>query len=558
MKRIVLKACAYNPEDRYDSASEMLEDLENLVIYSNKRSKEEQKNPKSAEVKAEIPEVPEKPVEKMEPKQEEKKQGKKAKKEKKNADASDIEADKNNKPHETVSHELNEQPAVPVNTEAEIKKSVKENKKKHMPGFIGSLYGTIMGAMVWYFVDKYTGFGFITALVIGVLSIKGYEVFEGTLDKKGIIFSSIISVLGAVVAALLSIARYIYFDGHEFLAFAQILSVIFTFFKGTYSFLITRNLVIGIALTVIGVFLSVNAYKNGKKIVKDGSVLSGIVGASAGALLGIVVWLLIDFIVPIGPVCGILIGYFSVKGAQLLGNKLDSKTVIICSVITFLAVYLSNYYGWILTYATYSSEYYVSVFETIEEVKDTLGYSKYINVFAFEVITGVLLGLLSIIAMLIYHSAPYKESSNKLKKGVCGALLGSFIGGLVFVFMQSDFFVLIGGVLIGLFGIKGYEMMGGETNRLGDVVCFESVTLMTYLSNLIFEFVSAKFGRGYLSSYSIFTFVKHLRIIADKALFSGVPMLIITMALAYVTVFAVILIRDRKNGKKLNINNLIK
>ena len=52
LRRIVMKACAYDVDDRYESAEEMLEDLEELYLAANRKKRSRKKKVSSAKVKS--------------------------------------------------------------------------------------------------------------------------------------------------------------------------------------------------------------------------------------------------------------------------------------------------------------------------------------------------------------------------------------------------------------------------------------------------------------------------------------------------------------------------
>lgn len=64
----------------------------------------------------------------------------------------------------------------------------------------------------------------------------------------------------------------------------------------------------------------------------------GLIGAVIGILLGSVLWVLIGQIGFIAGIAGYAIVFCGMKGYQLLGKKLSKTGIIICIVLSFLAI----------------------------------------------------------------------------------------------------------------------------------------------------------------------------------------------------------------------------
>ena len=74
-------------------------------------------------------------------------------------------------------------------------------KRNHVIlGLIGAIIGAIIGAALWIAIGLFGFIAGIAGMVIIILATKGYKLLAGTLEKKGIVFSVIISVI-AIIAA---------------------------------------------------------------------------------------------------------------------------------------------------------------------------------------------------------------------------------------------------------------------------------------------------------------------------------------------------------------------
>lgn len=96
------------------------------------------------------------------------------------------------------------------NSIANARESVKQIKSNVIGGIIGAFLGSLIGVALWIVVAQ---LGYISSLcgaVLTVCTIKGYQLFGGKLDKKGIFLTIVITILMVFVSAYLSFGLDIY------------------------------------------------------------------------------------------------------------------------------------------------------------------------------------------------------------------------------------------------------------------------------------------------------------------------------------------------------------
>lgn len=168
-----------------------------------------------------------------------------------------------------------------VNCKLEINNSIamnqqaqREKKSNIVGGIVGAFIGALIGSVVWIVIYQMGYIAAIGGLAIAVCNIKGYEMFGGKLDKKGIVITSIITIVAVYLAQHISLGLEIY-DTYKLEGFTIMNSM-----KSVPNFLesesISRvffgDLAIGYFLTLVGSVSYIHkAYKqsNYKIEVKD-------------------------------------------------------------------------------------------------------------------------------------------------------------------------------------------------------------------------------------------------------------------------------------------------
>ncbi len=126
-------------------------------------------------------------------------------------------------------------------------------KRNHVIlGLLGAIIGAVIGAALWVAIGLFGFIAGIAGMVIIILATKGYKLLAGTLDKKGIVFSIIISVVAIVAANVVTylIAMYQGFSKSYEVDIAKLVQQfipIMSELKMWGSF--AKDLIIGLALT---------------------------------------------------------------------------------------------------------------------------------------------------------------------------------------------------------------------------------------------------------------------------------------------------------------------
>lgn len=82
------------------------------------------------------------------------------------------------------------------------------------------------------------------------------------------------------------------------------------------------------------------------------------------------------------------------------------------------------------------------------------------------------------------YQTSYQESytkQNNIGMGILGAFLGAFIGAAAIVLIgELGYVSVLGGLVMGLCTIKGYEMLAGGVDKKGIIACIVVMILMTF------------------------------------------------------------------------------
>ena len=79
------------------------------------------------------------------------------------------------------------------------------------------------------------------------------------------------------------------------------------------------------------------------------NIVGGIVGALLGSLIGVAVIVILGQLGYVAVVSGIVMGVCTLKGYELLGNKLSKKSIVICVLIMTLMVWVGNRLDWTIS-----------------------------------------------------------------------------------------------------------------------------------------------------------------------------------------------------------------
>lgn len=105
-----------------------------------------------------------------------------------------------------------------------------------------------------------------------------------------------------------------------------------------------------------------NSVENNKSEIskKKGSVITGLVGAFLGSLLGVAAIVIVGQLGYVAAISGIIMGVCTLKGYELLGGKLDWLGLALASIVMLVMVYVGNNLDWGIAVM---QEFEVSIFE---------------------------------------------------------------------------------------------------------------------------------------------------------------------------------------------------
>lgn len=74
----------------------------------------------------------------------------------------------------------------------EQQQTIVSQKSRLVPGLVGAFLGSLIGCILWVLIYKLGYIAGVAGAVTGICAMKGYEMFGGRLDKKGVIGSVLI------------------------------------------------------------------------------------------------------------------------------------------------------------------------------------------------------------------------------------------------------------------------------------------------------------------------------------------------------------------------------
>lgn len=89
--------------------------------------------------------------------------------------------------------------------------------------------------------------------------------------------------------------------------------------------------------------------QKGKNMMSNENKIMGVLGAVAGAVLGIVVWCLIGKLGYISWIGGLAISVFTLGGYMLLGKDVSKFGLIVSVVLMIVSVYLATRLNWAIS-----------------------------------------------------------------------------------------------------------------------------------------------------------------------------------------------------------------
>ncbi len=94
-----------------------------------------------------------------------------------------------------------------------------------------------------------------------------------------------------------------------------------------------------------------NEMQKAEKARKKENILGGIVGALLGSLIGVAAIVLFSQMGYVAAISGVIMAVCTLKGYELLGGKLNTRGIVICSVLMLLMPYLGDRADWAIVIA---------------------------------------------------------------------------------------------------------------------------------------------------------------------------------------------------------------
>lgn len=124
------------------------------------------------------------------------------------------------------------------------------------------------------------------------------------------------------------------------------------------------------------------------------NILLGIVGAVLGVLLGAALWVFLGRIGFIAGIAGYAIVFCGMKGYELLGGHLSKGGIILCIILSFLAILAAEFVSLGITVHSELGEMYsLSMADSFRIVPELLKESELISAVAKDLIFGYALSI---------------------------------------------------------------------------------------------------------------------------------------------------------------------
>lgn len=124
------------------------------------------------------------------------------------------------------------------------------------------------------------------------------------------------------------------------------------------------------------------------------NILLGIIGAVLGVLLGAALWVFLGRIGFIAGIAGYAIVFCGMKGYELLGGHLSKGGIILCIILSFLAILAAEFVSLGITVHSELGEMYsLSMTDSFRMVPELLKESELISAVAKDLIFGYALSI---------------------------------------------------------------------------------------------------------------------------------------------------------------------
>ncbi len=124
------------------------------------------------------------------------------------------------------------------------------------------------------------------------------------------------------------------------------------------------------------------------------NILLGIIGAVLGVLLGAALWVFLGRIGFIAGIAGYAIVFCGMKGYELLGGHLSKGGIILCIILSFLAILAAEFVSLGITVHSELGEMYsLSMADSFRMVPELLKESELIGAVAKDLLFGYALSI---------------------------------------------------------------------------------------------------------------------------------------------------------------------
>ena len=79
------------------------------------------------------------------------------------------------------------------------------------------------------------------------------------------------------------------------------------------------------------------------------SVVAGVVGAFLGSVIGVITIIILGQLGYVAVISGLVMGVCTVKGYEMLGKKMSTKGIIICSIVMIIMTYFGEKLDWMIS-----------------------------------------------------------------------------------------------------------------------------------------------------------------------------------------------------------------
>lgn len=160
--------------------------------------------------------------------------------------------------------------------------------------------------------------------------------------------------------------------------------------------------------------ISIQGEQKVNKSSNSGNIITGLVGALLGSLIGIALWVFVFALGFIAALCGFILAITIIKGFELFGGKLNTLGIILTAILTIIMVFVSTYisYGYEI-YDYYKGTYQIDFITGIKSVGESLKtVPEFANSFLYDLLLGYLFTIIGSVSTFIKsykNNMPYRS-----------------------------------------------------------------------------------------------------------------------------------------------------